>query len=219
MDLLLWQLADSAFPAGTFAHSAGLEAAVQLGEVTGRDELERFACTVVRQAGNSALPFVTATHLDPDNLVALDALCDVFLSNPVANRASRAHGQAFLAACVRSFPRRSTAQLLEIAGQQQVRGHQAPLFGAALRALEIDRLTTQRLFLFLASRTVTSAAVRLGLVGPYEAQQVQMAIAPEIDRTVEVCADLQPSEIAHTAPLVDLFQSTHDRLYSRLFQS
>jgi urease accessory protein len=219
MSFLLWQLADSAFPAGGFAHSAGLEAAVQLGEVTGRDELERFAGTVVRQAGNGALPFVTAAHLNPDAVVALDGLCDVFLSNPVANRASRAQGRAFLATCIRAFPRPSTARLLEIADHRHWRGHQAPLFGAALRVLEVDRLTTQRLFLFLAGRTVTSAAVRLGLVGPYEAQQVQMAIAQEIDRTAEVCADLPPSEIAHTAPLVDLFQSTHDRLYSRLFQS
>jgi urease accessory protein UreF len=28
-----------------------------------------------------------------------------------------------------------------------------------------------------------------------------------------------PLDIAQTAPLLDLFQSMHDRLYSRLFQS
>ncbi|HZH77778.1 MAG TPA: urease accessory protein UreF, partial [Archangium sp.] len=36
------QLADSAFPTGGFAHSGGLEAAVQQGEVRGREGLERF---------------------------------------------------------------------------------------------------------------------------------------------------------------------------------
>jgi urease accessory protein len=32
-DWLLWQLADSAFPTGGFAHSGGLEAAWQHGEI------------------------------------------------------------------------------------------------------------------------------------------------------------------------------------------
>src|SRR5438270_9320121 len=35
-DWVIWQLVDSAFPGGGFAHSAGLEAALQLGEINGR---------------------------------------------------------------------------------------------------------------------------------------------------------------------------------------
>ena len=281
MDLLLWQLADSAFPAGGFAHSAGLEAAMQHREVTCRDDLEAFTCAVIRQAGYSALPLVTAAHANPRGLVELDALCDAFLSNPVANRASRTQGRACLTACARSFPGRARSSnhgyragfrlqapdyrpghantagcqppaagsvarlglksearspkpigepgpygfvvaieaLHHRVDRAELRGHYAPLFGAALSALGVDRRSTQQLFLFLTGRTVTSAAVRLGLVGTYEAQQVQAAMATEIDRTIERCADLRPCEIAHTAPLIDLFQSTHDRLYSRLFQS
>jgi len=219
MDLLLWQLADSAFPAGGFAHSAGLEPAMQHGEVTSRDELAGFVRAQIRQAGHGALPLVTAAHARPDDLERLDALCDAFLRNPVANRASRAQGQAFLTACARSFPRSSVDQLQGVLRASQLCGHHAPIFGAALRTLEVDGVSTQRLFLFLASRTVTSAAVRLGLVGPYEAQQLQFAMSTEIDRTLEVCAGLRPREIAHTTPLIDLFQSTHDRLYSKLFQS
>lgn len=290
MDLLIWQLADSAFPAGGFAHSAGLEAAMQHGEVTCRDDLEDFTCAVIRQAGYSALPLVTAAHAEPVDLAALDALCDAFLSNPVANRASRGQGQAFLTACTRSFRGRardsnhrghrdltthftevtenpldslkssvssgersvhprppsfalttdefwrghagasaqtgdlggsgvSIEELCHRVGRAELWGHYGPVFGAALSALEIDRRSTQRLFLFLTSRIVTSAAVRLGLVGTYEAQQMQAAMAGEIDRTIERCVNLRPCDIAHTAPLIDLFQSTHDRLYSRLFQS
>jgi urease accessory protein len=33
------------------------------------------------------------------------------------------------------------------------------------------------------------------------------------------CGDLSEEDVAQTSPLADLFGSTHDRLYSRLFQS
>ena len=246
MDLLLWQLADSAFPAGGFAHSGGLEAAWQQGEVTDRAAVEQFTRDVIGQTGRSLLPFVTEAHAHPQKMRQLDAFCDAFLSNPVANRASRAQGRAFLTACARSFPDRacnrnprrhrdlttrttegtedldrvvSIEDLQNRVSSANLRGHQAPLFGAVLRALEVDRRSSQRLFLFLTSRTVTTAAVRLGLLGPYEAQRLQSAMSADIDRTLETCGELRSLEIAHTAPLIDLFQSTQDRLYSKLFQS
>ena len=63
------------------------------------------------------------------------------------------------------------------------------------------------------------AAVRLGLIGTYEAQELQTILSRDIDVVIATCGRLQPIEIAQTAPLIDLCQSTHDRLYSRLFQS
>jgi urease accessory protein len=97
--------------------------------------------------------------------------------------------------------------------------HHAPLFGAALRALDVSLPDAQRLFLFLSLRGVISAAVRLGLAGTHEAQALQAALAPAVDEVLAACRDLGPEQIAQTAPLLDLFAATHDRLYSRLFQS
>jgi len=219
MDVLLWQLADSAFPAGGFAHSGGLEAAARHGEVRHAADLDRFVRVALRQAGHGALPLVTAAHKDPDGLAWLDALCDAFFSNPVANRASRALGRAFLSTCARSFPQSSISRLEDTVRRQNLCAHHAPVFGAVMRSLAVDKLQTVRLFLYLVSRNLVTAGVRLGLVGPYEAQQLQVAIGPEIDRTLERCAKLEPLDVVQTAPLVDLWQSTHDRLYSRIFQS
>jgi urease accessory protein len=103
--------------------------------------------------------------------------------------------------------------------REQLAGHHAPVFGAVLNLLGVERLATQRLFLFLTGRSVGSAAVRLGLVGAYEAQELQTLIAPDIDDIIATCGQLQPLEISQVAPLIDLCQGTHDRLYSRLFQS
>ncbi|MFP2912429.1 urease accessory protein UreF, partial [Pyxidicoccus sp. 3LFB2] len=56
------QLADSGFPTGGFAHSGGLEAAVQAGEVRGASELRRFVRELLWQAGHGALPLLGAAH-------------------------------------------------------------------------------------------------------------------------------------------------------------
>jgi urease accessory protein len=210
---LVWQLVDSAFPAGGFAHSGGLEASVHHGHVTDSVTLRAFARQAIAQAGRSALPLVTAAHHNPEDLAELDRLSDAFLSNSVANRASRAQGRAFLTASARSFPQAAVAL------RGQLASHFAPIFGAVLNVLGIDRLEAQRLFLYLTGRGVGSAAVRLGLIGAYEAQQLQTLLAEDIDRIIARCGGLGPLDIAQTAPLIDLCQSTHDRLYSRLFQS
>ena len=61
---LVLQLADSAFPVGGFAHSSGLEAAVQSGWVRDVRSIENFCVDCVRQAGAFSLPFVRASHRD-----------------------------------------------------------------------------------------------------------------------------------------------------------
>src|SRR5947208_8486788 len=110
-DWLLWQLADSAFPTGGFAHSAGLEAAWQHGEVRNRDELVSFVEAGLHQLGRAALPFVTAAHGEPERLEEFDDLCDAFTTNHVANRASRAQGKAFVTAVQRIFTAGQAARL------------------------------------------------------------------------------------------------------------
>ena len=219
MNLLVWQLIDSAFPSGGFAHSGGLEAAMQHGHVSDSAGVRAFARSSLAQCARSALPLVTAAHQCAADVAELDDLCDVFLSNPVANRASRAQGRALLTSIVRSFPGAPVGTIGERVGSGAGSGHYAPLFGALFSVLEVDLVDTQRAFLFIAARGVSSAAVRLGLVGAYEAQAIQADLVPHVDTLIHDSAALAPYDIAQTAPLIDLFQSTHDRLYSRLFQS
>jgi urease accessory protein len=206
MDWLIWQLADSAFPSGGFAHSAGLESAWQQDEIDG---VEHFVRQVITQVGYGALPLVGGAHEATANLSDLDALCDAFLSNGVANRASRIQGHAFLLAARRAFP-----SLPEFSAT-----HYAPLFGAICGAMAIDRRTTQALFLQIACRGVLAAAVRLGIIGSNAAQRLQADLAPHLQQTLDRCERLNPDRLAQTAPLIDLWQSMHDRIYSRLFQS
>jgi len=213
-DWLIWQLIDSAFPTGGFAHSSGLEAAWQHGEVRGRAEVLAFAETSLDQLGHAALPFVTAGFDAPEKLTAFDQLCDAFMTNHVANRASRAQGRAFLTAVERIFK-----SAFEIPKFETQSAHFAPVFGACLRRLDLSRETAGRMFFFNHLRSVMAAAVRLNIIGPMEAQMLQQQISLKAERILADCHRLTLDQIAQTAPLLDLWQGAQDRLYSRLFQS
>jgi urease accessory protein len=203
MNWRLLQLADSAFPTGGFAHSGGLEAASQAGEI----DLERFAREAIWQAAYGALPLVRAAF--EGELLLADARAESFLVNHVANRASRTQGRAFLSTCSRVFSLKPPPQGLKL--------HLAPLWGAVCAQLSLELADSQRVFLWNTLRGVLSAAVRIGLSGTLEAQALLASLDQPLDEASKVC--LRLDELAQTAPVLDLLQGTHDRLYSRLFQS
>lgn len=220
MSWLVWQLGDSAFPVGGFAHSAGLEAAVQLGEVEDPEALRRFLRDALWQAGHGSLPLVGAAHREPERLAELDALCDAFLTGAVANRASRTQGRALLSTCARAFASGADIDALaERCKTQRLCMHHAPLWGAMTGMLGIPQKEAGQLFLHLTLRGLLSAAIRLGLLGPLQAQHEQFQLHATLDAVYERCAGIAAWDLAQTAPLVELFQSAHDRLYSRLFLS
>ncbi len=213
----VWQLADSAFPTGGFAHSAGLEAAWQHGEIGDTADLRQFLHSSVQQAGRTMLPLVSAAHDAPTRLEELDELNDAFLLNAVANRASRVQGRALVSTMARIWP----AQRLEQIRSRAMCGsaHVAPVAGAAFAAIDLPLATVQQLMLFGVARGIVSAAVRLGIVGSYEGQRLQAECGGWLNEVLARCAGLREQDLAQTAPIIDLLQANHDRLYSRLFQS
>ncbi len=212
-DWLLLQLADSAFPAGSLAHSGGLEAAWQHGEVPRQSDFRGWLDASLRQAATAQLPWVTVAHREPERLGELDALADAWLVQHVANRASRQQGRSFWMATGQAFA-------LADGGADPPRpGHLAPLFGFRCRRLGLDLVATARLFLFVQLRGWVSAGIRLGIVGPLAAQQLQHGFADRSEAIAATAPGLGLEDLAQTAPLLDLWQGAQDRFPSRLFQS
>lgn len=198
---LLLQLADATFPSGGFAHSSGLEAASVLGAV----EIEPFLDATLRQAGRFALPFVSSAR---DDLARADDTCDAMTLLRAPNLASRAQGRAFASAVQRVW---DLPRLREHSGPM----HHAPIFGAVFAALGVSDGDARAAYLHGLLRSVLSAGVRLGLLGPLEAQKLHAArgaLLSEVARTVT-------PEPAQTAPLLELYAALHERLDGRMFQS
>ncbi|HSI34816.1 MAG: urease accessory protein UreF [Phycisphaerae bacterium] len=232
-DWLIYQLADSAFPGGAFAHSQGLEAAWQLGEIGGEADLVQFLDASMRQGARGGLPFALAAHegiahahegaqrlvAGRASLAEVDHRCDLFLTSEVANRASRATGRGFLATCHRSLNVEAVAVIADRLRDQRLPGHWAPVFGAVAGALGVPREQTAGLFLFVALRGTISAAVRLGIIGPIRGQAIQFSLSGLGQSLATRAFGWGMDDAAQVAPAIELHQGAHDRLYSKLFLS
>lgn len=215
---LVWQLLDSAFPVGGFAHSGGLEAAWQGGGLRSKVELETFLRINLEQQGRSMLPLVRETLHQPTRFNEIDLFCHSLLSNPVSNRASRMQGQALVSAAIRCLGC-TDLESTRSSWDHSTSGHFAPAFGLVLHHLDIPFETAGPMYLFVQVRGWISAAVRLNIIGPFEAQKIQANLGEESDRTWHRCHSLQMVDSAQTSPLLELWQAHHGMLYSRLFQS
>ena len=89
----------------------------------------------------------------------------------------------------------------------------------SLKSAGAERSQIRELFIFMQLRDQLSAAVRLGLIGPSEAQRIQseleQSIAPDLERTVSKTA----AEAERIAPMMDVAQMLQPSLYSKLFQN
>jgi urease accessory protein len=205
-DQLILQLADSAFPSGGFAHSLGLEALRGLGLLRGEPALVLRLHELAWQTAYGVLPFLDHAR---DDAAGADRLCDRFLSNHVANRASRAQGGAFLIAAGAMLDARLVLPC----------GHLPVALGAVLAGAHVAVDDARRLAMFTAMRSATSAALRLSVIGPLRAQRVLLEAAPVAERALTETRGLRACDARSIAPLLDLAQAAHDRLYTRLFQS
>ncbi|KAF0693477.1 Aste57867_15574 [Aphanomyces stellatus] len=219
MDWYTWQLVDSLYPTGGFAHSLGLESAVQEKLVTNSVTLRKFLVSSLHQTANLLLPLLYAAHGAPtvENFLHLDATTHAMLTNHVAARASIAQGTAMLRVASTCLPDHTT--VLQEIKRRKVHGHHVVVLGVVCGALGMDAMAAQRLLLFMTLRDTLSAATRLNVVGPLESARLQTQLAPLAEDILQSKKDRPVSDAYQSAPFLDLVQARHDQLYTRIFNS
>jgi urease accessory protein len=85
--------------------------------------------------------------------------------------------------------------------------------------LELDPLELVEAFLFSWVANQLSAAVRLVPLGSTQAQRLQLALAPLIERRALALLAAEPRQLARGGVGAGLAQLGHAELYSRLFRS
>ncbi|MDB5326184.1 MAG: hypothetical protein JWM57_1753 [Phycisphaerales bacterium] len=216
---LLWQIIDSAFPVGSFAHSGGLEAAVQFAFVNDADSLDEFVRVSLTQTARFSAPFVAAVIESPAAFAELNRQFDALLTNDPANRASRALGVAVLTAGDAVLPDAGLATIATTARRGDGFVHLPPAWGLLASAVGMDSEAAVDAYLFQQARSLFSAAVRLNAVGPMQAQRMLAALSDIRSACLDLARSTTPDMAVSTAPTLDLLQSLHERLYSRLFNS
>jgi len=216
MRTVLLQLADSGFPAGTFAHSGGLEALHQLGLLRDETQLNARLREFVWHTAFSALPFLNDAWAARgfQQVRGVDLAAQVFLANHVAQRASQSQGKAFLMAAEATFQTPEVSALRALP-----HAHLAVAFGATLATQGVAREEARQAFLFCAARSALSAVVRLGVVGPLAAQGVLFRLHPLFDEALTKTQTLGSDDAVSVSPWLETAQAAQDTLYSRLFQS
>lgn len=228
MNWILWQLADSALPTGSFIASSGLESAYGQLKLS-PDQLPEFVRLNMTSYARTNLPvMLRAYDLTQANnssiledVEVLDAFADASMrGNEIARNASKAQGAAFVTLMLKSFIKHEVLSKLKLKIRaEKVAGHLSTVFGVSICLLQVSRDEAALMFLFLHVRSLLSAAVRLNIIGPFVGQNLMTRLEGSTREIVERTKCLSLEDTACTSPMLDIMQASHDRLYTRLFNS
>jgi urease accessory protein len=175
---------------------------------------------------------VNASHNDPSDALSLDDQFDATVTCPVARRASLAQGKALITIWEKAFLEdKSIEEAYRISVKSGVNGHFGVAWGVVCGHCKISkgqstmtnvRLTSERcmyVFLLNHAKAVMSAAVRLSLVGPYQAQTILATAQTRqlLQDILNEVRDLSVDEANQTWALLDVYQGRQEILYSRVF--
>lgn len=205
--LKLMQLADSALPIGSAAHSFGLESLVAE-ELLTVDALAGFLHDSLQESGVLEGAFCRAAHKKAARWTELNELLSARKPARESRLASLALGRRFM------------QLFLAMEGGYDPGGapHYCTAFGYAGRALDIEEAVTVSVYLHQSMSSLISACQRLLPLGQQRAAKLLWDLKPAIVDAARA-SDVEPHAAGSFTPLVEMASMRHVALATRLFIS
>lgn len=175
--LALMQYGDSAYPAGGFAFSWGVEGLAADGLLENRQDLEDFIWEHLRFRWNSMdRPLLTLSYRagTPEAIAAVDRFAEISTVSAPMRDGSRRAGRALLGVSARRGRPLSVAYHALLAADSRL-GHLAVMQAVVFRDAGLGLHAAELVSGWTLINGLVSAAVRLGCIGHVEAQEALQA--------------------------------------------
>lgn len=210
------------FPVGAFAYSHGLERAVDAGWIRGRAGLEGWLADLVALGSlrnDLILVSLAWRHTTAADWQALAATADLAAAlQPTAERHLEAtqQGRSFLdhVEAVDGAPARGWRV---VAGDAVATYATALGFAAAGHAIPLAE--TLAAFAVAFAGSLTSAAIRLSVIGQTDAQRIHAALLAQLLAAARMAETATLDDLGGAAWRCDIASAQHETQYTRLFRS
>ncbi|MGD9894122.1 MAG: urease accessory protein UreF [Dehalococcoidia bacterium] len=223
--LIALQYGDSAYPAGAFANSWGLETAVAAGDVTDRDSLAGACRSLLRHqtgptdAVAAAACSVSATRHDLESFTEIDRRLSATRAAREPRDASARIGRRMLdtAASAEQHPWLQSLRDRVRAGNTP--GNQACVLGAIAGLAGNTPEQAAALALWTAASGFLGAGLRLLRISHDDVQSILVELRPLMQRFAIEAVEADPLAMAGAAPQLEIWAMRHETATVRLFSS
>ena len=223
--LALMQLSDSFFPSGSYTLSHGLESLVQQDKIQQPEDLTEFLQILLHNkiATCDLVALIHAYRASTVNDLEMVKQVDaqLFAKTLIATtRKTQCQSGRALLMVAQSTWQNKQLELLEYDRLvNQFYCLQPIVFGVVGNIASLNETDTALAFLHGFVSGLMGAAIRLGILGHLQAQQILLRLAPDIEAAYHTASNMRLDEMWSCTPAIDLAQMHHPRLVSRLFAS
>jgi urease accessory protein len=224
--ILLYQLADSAFPVGGFAYSYGLESAVKQSFIHDHSSLRAYLTTFSQQVFSFDFPFISSSYdlytadiSYEKGLIVLVHAYAAMLLNPPIQKAGMVIGRNWLRICQQLQSQAALEEMENTLTKAHLPCDFTVVFGLSMAMMGFSKSQALNLYYYMVLRDQISSLIRLGVAGPTRSHEELRFFLETYHVVIENFGPTDYSKATKSSYLMEIAQLTHDKLWSKLFQN